>query len=127
MPELTETQHLMLREYAELLPTMSEGFEYIEANLTDDTPPQVLNVYQDLLKAFEQLDACHQQMTEIFSDQAFVQSLTEDFNNIIHLLFGWHTTTTNVEKKELLNHQVIPAFEDWRTKINHFLSAHIVQ
>lgn len=42
----------MLKEYSELLSVMNEGFDYGKANLNEEVPPQVAQVFEDLLGAF---------------------------------------------------------------------------
>ncbi|WP_226037148.1 hypothetical protein [Aquibacillus saliphilus] len=126
MKELTDAKRQMLRDYNGLLSVMTDGFDYLESNLNEETLEQTdVRVFNDLLASFEQLNKCHQQMTAIFSDNKQFSDLIEEFKEIIKLFSECFTTTSSAEKKDLLSSKVIPAFERFKQQMEQLVAPHI--
>ena len=125
MVELTKDMHQMLTHYDELLNTISEGLVYLEQNITEEAPPEAQRVFEDTLLALEQVSVSHEQMVTIFENDSEVQTLIEDFHDIVQLLQGWFTLSSNEEKRQLLADKVVPAYESWKTRIQSFIKPHI--
>ncbi|MCT2537272.1 hypothetical protein NC661_14695 [Aquibacillus koreensis] len=125
MTELNEEQHYMLTQYKELLSGMREGLSYIQANLTEEAPPQVSQVFQDLLVAFEQINKVHSQMLIIFNDHPKVVELVEQYKSVVEDLTLWFKVDSNQAKQQLLTDKVLPAFDEWKNNTDQFLKPYI--
>ncbi len=125
MSQLTDAQHSMLQEYKQLLSGISEGFEYLENNLSIEAPPQAQQVFEDVLLAFQQLCDSNDRLVEWFKDDAPSKLLLSDFHDIVKLLEKWSTFGTNQEKRDLLVKEVIPVYESWRSQMQSFLDSYI--
>ncbi|WP_077624787.1 hypothetical protein [Sediminibacillus massiliensis] len=127
MTNLKDSQRHMLKEYVELLNVMEEGLAYLEHNLKEEAPPQVVRVFEDLLSAFDQLNNCHQQMAEIFEEnKTRLGELIEDCKDIIQSFAEWFDFQTNDEKRLLIKARVLPQFESWKSQMDKFLTPYIV-
>lgn len=126
MTQLKETQLDLLKEYSELLSVMSEGFDYVQANLNEEAPQQVAQVFNDLLGAFEQINSSHQQMIEIFTEDDEIKNQIDKCNQIVAILPNWFEADTNANKKELLTSKVIPSFESWKSNMQKMLNPYIL-
>ncbi|MDL4839231.1 hypothetical protein [Aquibacillus rhizosphaerae] len=126
MTELTDAQYQMLKDYNELLTGMHEGLIYLEQNLIEEVPPQVDQVFNDLLAGFEQLHKAHSQMLVIFTDNGEITELVEECKQIIEQLTKWFTFDSNLAKQQLLTNQVVPAFDSWKNNMEQFLKPYIV-
>lgn len=125
MSELTAEQHHMLKEYNEVLDTISEALEYLETNLKEEDPDAVQQVFEDLLLAFEQLSVSHEQMIIWFEDKVEMSTLVADYHEVIDLLKEWFVLESNEEKRKLVTEKVIPAYESWKDKIQLFVNPYI--
>ncbi|SDO19326.1 hypothetical protein [Halobacillus aidingensis] len=125
MSELTVEQHHMLEQYDQLLDTISEGLDYLENNITAEAPPQTQQVFQDVLLGLEQVSRTHDQMAVLFEEREEIQPLIIDFHEVVQMLQGWFTLETNEEKRGLLVEKVVPAYEEWRTRVQGFVKPYI--
>ncbi|WP_138419461.1 hypothetical protein [Aquibacillus sediminis] len=125
MTQLTDAQHEMLQEYLQLLAGMREGFDYIEENLTEEAPPQVAQIFQDLIKAFEQVHKTHSQLLVIFQDEPKVIELVEECKQLVEQLSTWFEVESNEAKQQLLANKVNPSFREWQQKMEQFVQAYI--
>ncbi|UOQ94387.1 hypothetical protein MUO14_05370 [Halobacillus shinanisalinarum] len=122
MSELTAAQHHMLQEYKQLLAVISEGFEYLENNLEKEALPQVQQVFEDILVAFQQISHTHESLLELLQEEARTRELVNEFHDIVKLLEKWFTLGTNQEKRQLLIQEVIPVYENWRSRMQSFIN-----
>lgn len=127
MVQLKDADYQLVREYKEMLMVMSEGFTYVKENLTDEAPIQVKDVFNDLLASFQQLNATHGQLVQIFEESEEVEALLNEYKEIIMSLTKWFELDSNNEKKELLESKVSPAFEAWKQKMSDFIQPYTVQ
>ncbi|REJ10187.1 hypothetical protein [Halobacillus trueperi] len=125
MSKLTAEQHHMLEQYDQLLDTISEGLEYLENNITAEAPPQTQQVFQDVLLGLEQVSRSHDQMAVLFEEREEIQPLIIDFHEVVQMLQGWFSLETNEEKRGLLVEKVVPAYEEWRTRMQSFVKPYI--
>ncbi|MYL33980.1 hypothetical protein GLW05_10260 [Pontibacillus yanchengensis] len=115
-----------LKQYDRLLHTMSEGFEYLEANLNEEAPPQVEQVFADIVTALQQLNQGNEKLASLLEDrQDEIQQLLVDFQDIVEMMSQWFDKQTNEEKRVLLTQQIIPYFESWRSKMHQLLQPYI--
>ncbi|UFT98538.1 hypothetical protein KO561_15240 [Radiobacillus kanasensis] len=126
MTQLNDSQFVMLKEYLELLHVMSEGFDYLYSNLQENAPPQVFDIFNDLLNAFAHLNSCHEQIAIIFVDEPSIQGELENCKHVIVKLSDWFNSTDNQEKKSIIGSQVIPAFEAWKYDMQVCLKPFII-
>jgi DNA-binding SARP family transcriptional activator len=115
----------MLLEYRQLLLVMSEGFTYLESNLNKEDSPQLFRIFSDILHAFEQLNSCHEQMADLFTDEKKMDELLEDCKDVINKLPEWFERNTNEEKQQLLSTEIIPSFEGWKKQMEIFLAPYL--
>ncbi|MGI8315507.1 hypothetical protein [Halobacillus mangrovi] len=125
MSELTAEQHHMLKDYNEVLDTVSEALVYLEKNLKEEALDEDQQVFEDLLLAFEQLSVRHEQMIIWFEDKVEMSMLVADYHEVIDLLKKWFVFESNEEKRKLLTENVIPAFESWKDKMQLFVKPYI--
>ncbi|WP_237458586.1 hypothetical protein [Pontibacillus yanchengensis] len=105
---------------------MSEGFEYLEANLNEEAPPQVEQVFADIVTALQQLNQGNEKLASLLEDrQDEIQQLLVDFQDIVEMMSQWFDKQTNEEKRVLLTQQIIPYFESWRSKMHQLLQPYI--
>ncbi|KGP73606.1 hypothetical protein [Pontibacillus yanchengensis] len=126
MSNITVEQFDFLKQYDRMLHTMSEGFEYLEENLTEEAPPQVEQVFADIVTALQQLNQGNEKLASLLEDrQDEVQQMLVDFQDIVELMSQWFDKQTNEEKRVLLTQQIIPYFESWRSKMHQLLQPYI--
>lgn len=126
MSNINVEQFDFLKQYDRLLHTMSEGFEYLEANLNEEAPPQVEQVFADIVTALQQLNQGNEKLASLLEDrQDEIQQLLVDFQDIVEMMSQWFDKQTNEEKRVLLTQQIIPYFESWRSKMHQLLQPYI--
>ncbi|ARI76524.1 hypothetical protein [Halobacillus mangrovi] len=125
MSELTAEQHHVLKDYNEVLDTVSDTLEFLETNLKEEVSDEVQQVFEDLLLAFEQLSVSHEQMIIWFEDKVEMSTLVADYHEVIDLLKEWFVFESNEEKRELLFEKVTPAFESWKDRMQLFVKPYI--
>ncbi|WP_112181897.1 MULTISPECIES: hypothetical protein [Paraliobacillus] len=127
MVGMKDGDYQLLREYKEMLLVMSEGFTYVKDNLSEEAPAKVQDVFNDLLASFQQLNATHGQLANIFDESDEMEALLNEYKEIVKLLSEWFEKKSNEEKRQLLNEKVVPAFEAWKEKIIAFVEPYTVQ
>ncbi|MYL54014.1 hypothetical protein GLW08_11765 [Pontibacillus yanchengensis] len=126
MSNITVEQFDFLKQYDRLLHTMSEGFEYLEENLKEEAPPQVEQVFADIVTALQQLNQGNEKLASLLEDrQDEIQQLLIDFQDIVEMMSQWFDKQTNEEKRVLLTQHIIPYFESWRSKMHQLLQPYI--
>lgn len=127
MVEIKDTDYQLLREYKEMLLVMSEGFAYVRDNLSEEAPGQVQDVFNDLLASFQQLNATHGQLANNFEESDEIETLLNDYKDVVKLLSEWFDKKSNEDKRQLLNKKVVPAFEAWKENMIAFVEPYTVQ
>ncbi|UOQ45736.1 hypothetical protein MUN89_07340 [Halobacillus salinarum] len=125
MTDLTVEQHHMLREYDRLLTVTSEGFQYLEDNTKEDAPPQVQQVFEDVLLSFQQMSKTHEQLVNLFQEDPDVKGMIDDFHEMALLLQEWFELDTHEEKQQLLIQRIVPAYESFREQMQLFVKPYI--
>ncbi|QHE53588.1 hypothetical protein [Pontibacillus sp. HMF3514] len=125
MSQLTEEQMHFLKQYDHLLQTMSEGFEYLEENIKEEAPPQVDQIFADIVQAMQQLNQGNQQLAAILDKPAQIQPLMEDFQDIVNMMTEWFEQNTVDGRFSLLNNRVVPTFESWRHSMHQLLKPYV--
>ncbi|KGX86807.1 hypothetical protein [Pontibacillus marinus] len=125
MSQLTEEQMHFLKQYDHLLQTMSEGFEYLEENIKEEAPPQVDQVFADIVQAMQQLNQGNQQLAAILEKPEQIKPLMEDFQDIVNMMTEWFELNTVDGRYSLLNNRVVPTFESWRYSMHELLKPYV--
>ncbi|WP_345242357.1 hypothetical protein [Pontibacillus salipaludis] len=125
MAALTEEKIQFLQHYDQLLHTMSEGFDYIEENLAEEAPPEVEQVFTDLVQAMQQLHQGNQQLPAFIGDTEQLKYQIVDFQEIVEMMSEWFEKPTNLDKKSLISGKVAPNFESWRVSMHQLLKPNI--
>jgi len=125
LSELTEEQIQFLKHYNSLLQTISEGFEYLEENITEEAPPQVDQVFADIVQALQQLNQGNQQLATIVEKPDLIKPLMEDFQDIVNMMSEWFELKTVDDRYQLLNNRVVPNFESWRHSMHQLLKPYV--
>ena len=126
MSELTVEQHQLLFDYDQLLNTISDALEYLEKNIKEEAPPEVQQVFQDVLLALDKASTSHEQMVALFNEDIKLITLIGDFHDVVKLLQQWFELETNEEKRQLLVEKVVPAYESWRSQMQSYVKPYIV-
>gem|GEM_PF-6940395 len=126
MSELTVEQHQLLFEYDQLLNTISDALEYLEKNIKEEAPPEVQQVFQDVLLALDKASTSHEKMVALFNEDINLITLIGDFHDVVKLLQQWFELETNEEKRQLLVEKVVPAYESWRSQMQSYVKPYIV-
>ncbi|CQR46409.1 hypothetical protein BN1058_00669 [Paraliobacillus sp. PM-2] len=127
MVQLREADYQLLHEYKEMLLVIEEGFTYVTTNLREEAPPQVQDVFNDLLAAFQRINTTHTTLSKCFEEDEELDRLLDDYKVLITNLTGWFEMHTNVKKKELLDKQIIPQFVQWRDNMLTFIEPYTIQ
>ncbi len=125
LSQLTEEQMHFLKQYDHLLQTMSEGFEYLEENIKEEAPPQVDQVFADIVQAMQQLNQGNQQLAAILEKPEQIKPLMEDFQDIVNMMTEWFELNTVDGRYSLLNNRVVPTFESWRYSMHELLKPYV--
>lgn len=125
LSQLTEEQIHFLKQYNHLIQTMSEGFEYLEENIKEEAPPQVDQVFADVVQALQQLNQGNQQLATIVDKPEQIQPLMEDFQDIVNMMSEWFEQTAVDERYQLLHNRVVPNFESWRHSMHQLLKPYV--
>ncbi|MBN8235331.1 hypothetical protein JF544_08705 [Halobacillus kuroshimensis] len=110
----------MLRAYNELIHTTQEGLDYLTEQYAGLPSPQAPGVFQDVLLAFQQLNATHEKMGRLMKGV-----LLKDFLHIVEMLEGWFDIPSQ-EKFIHLTEVVLPAYAAWSEKTQSALHPYIV-
>jgi len=125
LSQLTEEQIQFLKQYNSLLQTISEGFEYLEEHITEEAPPQVDQVFADIVQALQQLNQGNQQLATIVEKPDQIKPLMEDFQDIVNMMSEWFELKSVDDRYKLLNNRVVPAFESWRHSMHQLLKPYV--
>ncbi|MFC7063343.1 hypothetical protein [Halobacillus seohaensis] len=113
--KLTVDQYHMMYEYMQDLVGVSEAFQYLDG--ADETKSRPKQVFKDTVLAFEKINQSHSYIVEYMNDQEFFQTLLEEFHEVVLTFEKWAETKPTDVKVEVLSQQLIPSYENWKSKM----------
>ncbi|KIQ95161.1 hypothetical protein LH47_00708 [Anoxybacillus thermarum] len=129
MLQLTPEQLTVVRQYATLLDTIEEGFQYVKESFVDYERTQGDAVLADILEAFDQIDAVNERsFAQFFAGEEAVLHELKRFASVIEEAWKLdgklHDTNA---KQQVVEKHLAPAFEAWKVSVMQHLRPYIEQ
>ncbi|MGG6433326.1 hypothetical protein ACPF7I_13125 [Anoxybacillus sp. D401a] len=129
MLQLTPEQLTVVRQYATLLDTIEEGFQYVKESFVDYERKQGDVVLADILEAFDQIDAVNERSLAQFfvGEEAVLQELKR-FSSVIEEAWKLDGKLQDTNgKQQVVEQHLAPAFEAWKVSMMQHLRPYIEQ
>lgn len=129
MVHLTPEQLTVVRQYAALLDTIEEGFQYVIESFANYERTQGGAVLADIFTAFGQIDAVNERsLAHFFADDTALLNELQRFSSVIEE--AWKLDgklhDTNAKQQVVENH-LAPAFEAWKVSVMQHLRPYVEQ
>ncbi|MEI5907611.1 hypothetical protein WAK64_11145 [Bacillus spongiae] len=122
--QLTEEQFTICRHYIELLVSVEEACQYVISAFRSQKDANAHVVLLDILSALAQLQKAHPLLLDYFSDDQGVLKSIEDFSVIEEYAMDM---VASLEKSELLEMKLFPAFITWKQAADYNVSRYVRQ
>jgi hypothetical protein len=120
--QLDEKQYTLIHQYTEILQTVEEAFEYVEASFGDYTKTEGDLVLSDIFAALGQIESSNQLLKELFQEEKEILRTFEKFDEVpkqaLKLEDGFNDQ--NVREK-VVKESLSPAFSAWKMEVEKAL------
>jgi inhibitor of KinA sporulation pathway (predicted exonuclease) len=128
MVQLTNAQFEMVQQYAALLDTIEEGFEYIEESFTNYERTQGDVVLADIFTAFGRISQTNVHLSKILAEDEEIVRQLQLFSGVLEEAFKLDGKLDDPNfKQQVIQQQLSPAFQAWKLSVQQALKKYIEQ
>ncbi|WP_461201895.1 hypothetical protein [Anoxybacillus sp. TBDG-1] len=129
MVHLTSEQLTVVRQYAALLDTIKEGFQYVKESFVDYERTQGDVVLADILEAFDQIDTVNERsFAQFFADDIALLNELQRFSSVVEEAWKLDGNLHDPHaKQQIVEKHVAPAFEAWKVSVMQHLRPYVEQ
>jgi inhibitor of KinA sporulation pathway (predicted exonuclease) len=128
MVQLTNAQFEMVQQYAALLDTIEEGFEYIEESFTNYERTQGDEILADIFDAFSRINQTNVQLSHLFAEEQEIVKHLQLFAGVLEEASKLDGKLDDPNfKQQVIQQQLSPAFQAWKLSIQQALKKYIEQ
>jgi hypothetical protein len=128
MMKLAEPDVELVHRYVDLLQSIEEGLEYVEASFEDYTKTEGDLVLGDVLDALAQVQSANGQLQVIFTEEQELSGALDQFKAVIEQCFKLEGKMEQPnEKQEIVAKDIIPSFLAWKQLIEPHFQPYITQ
>ncbi|MFC3886546.1 hypothetical protein ACFOU2_24855 [Bacillus songklensis] len=126
--KLAEPNVELIHRYVELLQSIEEGLEYVEASFKDYSKTEGDLVLADVLDALAQLQSANGQLQVIFAGKQELVGTLDQFKAVIDQCFQLEGKMEQPhEKQEIVKKSIIPSLSEWKQLIEPHLQPYTTQ
>lgn len=127
MLKVTEDQHVLIKEYTEVLNTVEEAFEYIVDSFTNLEKTEGDVLLADVFQALPQIVTVNEQLSILFQDYPSIQKVLQVFDVVMEKAELLDGNFNNAQVKQtVIREQLYPAFAAWSVMIQQELKPYVV-
>ncbi|MBA2871331.1 inhibitor of KinA sporulation pathway (predicted exonuclease) [Anoxybacillus calidus] len=128
MVQLTNAQFEMVQQYAALLDTIEEGFEYIEESFMNYERTQGDEILADIFEAFSRINQTNVQLSHLFAEEQEIVKHLQLFAGVLEEAFKLDGKLDDANfKQQVIQQQLSPAFQAWKLSIQQALKKYMEQ
>ncbi|OOE03599.1 hypothetical protein BO219_07210 [Anoxybacillus kestanbolensis] len=129
MVHLTPEQLTVVRQYAALLDTIEEGFQYVIESFANYERTQGDVVLADIFTAFGQIDATNERsLAHFFVDDTALLNELQRFSSVVEEAWKLDGKLHDPNaKQQIVEKHVAPAFEAWKVSVMQHLRPYVEQ
>ncbi|MCM3574099.1 hypothetical protein M3172_12960 [Mesobacillus subterraneus] len=126
MATLTEEKFLLVQQYAGLLETIQEAFEHIVVCFEELRYEGAMDLWEDILLAFSQIDDSNSAISEQFVDNPALLDCFDQFEEVLEATELLGKVDDIVMVQQIISKKIYPVFEDWRNKIDQEIKPYYI-
>ncbi|QVY61206.1 hypothetical protein [Cytobacillus gottheilii] len=127
MLKVTEDQHVLIKEYTDVLNTVEEAFEYIVDSFTNLEKTEGDVLLADVFQALPQIVTVNEQLSILFQDYPSIQKVLQVFDVVMEKAELLDGNFGNAQVKQtVIREQLYPAFAAWSVMIQQELKPYVV-
>ena len=129
MVHLTPKQLTVVRQYAALLDTIEEGFQYVIESFANYERTQGDVVLADIFTAFGQIDAVNERsLAHFFADDIALLNELQRVSSVVEEAWKLDGKLHDPNaKQQIVEKHVAPAFEAWKLSVMQHLRPYVEQ
>lgn len=122
---LTEDQHILVKEYNEVLLTVEEGFDYVIQSFSNLEKTEGDRILSDIFQAFSQIVKVNEQLYVLFGENAKLKGQLENFEAVLENAMSLRGKLDDTQAKEMIiRDQLYPAFTGWSNAVRKELKTY---
>jgi phage shock protein A len=123
MIKLEENQHILIKEYQDLLVTVEEALEYIVASFDNLEKTEGDRLLLDVFQALPHIASTSEQLSRLFEKESpTLEGAFASFHEVAEKAAMLEGNFESLEKKQqIIREQLYPAFAAWSVKIQQEL------
>lgn len=115
MKQLTDAQYHLLQQFNNLVETVEEGFDYVEASFQDYQKTESDRVLADIIDALSHLNDSKQQLTQMLEKYTVAAAHLARFEGVIDEVIKLEDCINDSnQKQKILSQNIIPAYKGWK-------------
>ncbi|ACJ34922.1 hypothetical protein [Anoxybacillus flavithermus] len=129
MVHLTPEQLTVVHQYAALLDTIEEGFQYVIESFRNYERTQGDVVLADIFTAFSQINVTNERsLAHFFADDVALLNELQRFSSVIEEAWKLDGKLHDPNaKQQIVEKHVAPAFEAWKVSVMQHLRPYVEQ
>ncbi|PLR73724.1 hypothetical protein [Bacillus sp. UMB0728] len=126
MIKLEENQHILIKEYQDLLITVEEALEYIVASFDNLEKTEGDRLLLDVFQALPYIASASEQLSRLFEkESSSLEGALASFHVVAEKAAMLEGNFGDLEKKqEIIREQLYPAYTGWSQKVQQELSSY---
>lgn len=126
MTTLTEEKFRIVQQYVGLLETIQEAFEHIVVCFEELSYEGAMDLWEDILLAFSQIDDSNTAISEQFVENPDLVECFERFEEVLEAteLLGQVDDILQVE--QIISKKIYPVFLSWRSAIDQEIKPYYI-
>jgi hypothetical protein len=126
MIKLEENQHILIKEYQDLLVTVEEALEYIVASFDNLEKTEGDRLLLDVFQALPHIASTSEQLSRLFEKESpALEGALVSFHEVAEKAAMLEGNFGNLEKKqEIIREQLYPAYTGWSQRVQQELASY---
>jgi predicted HTH domain antitoxin len=126
MIKLEENQHILIKEYQELLVTVEEALEYIVASFDNLEMTEGDRLLLDVFQALPHISSTSEQLSRLFEKESpALEGALASFHEVAERAAMLEGNFGNLEKKqEIIREQLYPVYTGWSQRVQQELASY---
>ncbi|NMH68895.1 hypothetical protein HF072_08855 [Bacillus sp. RO3] len=123
---LDEKQYELVLRFVDMLDTIEEALEYVEASFTDLSKTEGDRVLSDVFMALGQITECQFILHEIFEGREGIQTAITQFDHVTDEAWKLDGQLENTSvKQNIVKENLSPAFSMWKAAMDNKLNRYL--
>ncbi|MBT2678869.1 hypothetical protein J7E38_07615 [Bacillus sp. ISL-35] len=126
MATLTEEKFHIVQQYVGLLETIQEAFEHIPVCFEELRYEGAMDLWEDILLAFSQIDDSHPAISEHFAENPGLLVYIERFEEVLEATELLGNVNDIVQVDQIISKKIYPVFLSWRFTIDQEIKPYYI-